>query len=137
MADQNQPTPRILRRPEVVARTGLSYSTIVRRMAEGTFPAAFKLGTTNAVGWKEESINRWISEQAQSREASPDLSASLEALAAEAAKHSPDLMVQLDGMEQPMRLADAMAAIRAEVAREMEHAHLIQVAAQCQAGSKE
>ena len=54
------PVPdRIIRLNTVLARTGLSRSTIYRKMAEGTFPAQFKI-STNGTGWKESDINRWV-----------------------------------------------------------------------------
>ena len=59
------------------------------------------------------------------------LAASLDAQTAEIARLSPDLMVQLEGMESPMRLADAMEAVRAEAAKDVQEAPLLQVAAEC------
>lgn len=50
---------RILRRPEVENRTGLSRSAIYRRIAAGEFPPPRDLGG-NAVGWHESAINHWI-----------------------------------------------------------------------------
>lgn len=57
--------------------------------------------------------------------------ASLEAQTAEITRLSPDMMVQLDGMDSPMRLADAMDLVRAEAARDIQDAPLLQVAAEC------
>lgn len=57
--------------------------------------------------------------------------ASLDAQAAEIAKLSPDMMVQLEGMDAPVRLADALEAVRAEAARDAADAPLLEVAAQC------
>jgi len=51
-------TKRILRRPEVEARTGLSRSTLYAQMAEGTFPKPVRLGK-RAVGWTDSSITQW------------------------------------------------------------------------------
>ncbi|HAV37456.1 MAG TPA: transglycosylase, partial [Massilia sp.] len=56
---------------------------------------------------------------------------SLESQSAEIAKLSPDMMVQLEGMDAPMRLADALEAVKAEAAREVQDAPLLQVAAEC------
>lgn len=53
---------RILRRPEVEMRTGLSRSAIYSLMAKQRFPAAIPL-TAKAVGWLESSIERWINER--------------------------------------------------------------------------
>lgn len=50
---------RIVRLNTVLARTGLSRSTIYRKIAEGTFPAQLKI-STNGAGWKESDINRWV-----------------------------------------------------------------------------
>jgi prophage regulatory protein len=50
---------RIVRLDTVLARTGLSRSTIYRKIAEGTFPAQLKI-STNGAGWKESDINRWV-----------------------------------------------------------------------------
>ena len=50
---------RIIRFNTVRARTGLTRSTIYRKIAEGTFPAQIKI-STNGAGWKESDINRWV-----------------------------------------------------------------------------
>jgi len=52
----------ILRLPTVKARTGLSRSTIYLRISRGEFPAPVSLGG-RAVGWVEESVERWLSEK--------------------------------------------------------------------------
>ncbi len=49
----------ILRLPEVIARTGLSRSTIYFRISAGTFPKAINLGG-RAVGWLETEIEEWL-----------------------------------------------------------------------------
>lgn len=54
-----------------------------------------------------------------------------DAQAAEISALSPDMMVQLEGMGAPMRLADALEAVKAEAAREAADAPLLQVAANC------
>jgi|TARA_R110002126_G_scaffold204488_1_gene351881 prophage regulatory protein len=53
---------RILRRPEVEARTGISRSTIYAWMKEGTFPLPVKMGT-RLVGWMEADIQAWVDAQ--------------------------------------------------------------------------
>lgn len=53
----------------VRARTGLSRSTIYRKIAEGTFPAQLKI-STNGAGWRESDINRWIADPAGWRQRS-------------------------------------------------------------------
>lgn len=57
-----QSAPRLLRRPQVEERTGLSRSTIYRMIEEGTFPGPLHLGSRIAV-WPESVINEWINEQ--------------------------------------------------------------------------
>lgn len=51
---------RILRRPEVQSRTGLSRSTIYAAVAAGTFPEPVKLGV-RAIGWREHEVAAWLS----------------------------------------------------------------------------
>jgi len=53
---------RILRRPEVENRTGLSRSTIYAMISEGTFPKPIRLGK-RAVGWPETAVADWIGER--------------------------------------------------------------------------
>jgi prophage regulatory protein len=58
------PTPdRIIRLKTVVTRTGLSRSTIYRKIAEGTFPAQLRISVHGA-GWRESDIDRWINDPA-------------------------------------------------------------------------
>ena len=52
---------RIVRLKTVLARTGLSRSTIYRKIAEGTFPAQLQI-SANGAGWHELDINRWIAD---------------------------------------------------------------------------
>jgi prophage regulatory protein len=52
-------TDRILRRPEVEARIGLSRSTIYESIAQGEFPKPIKIGR-RAVGWPESVIAAWL-----------------------------------------------------------------------------
>ncbi|MDX3929845.1 MAG: AlpA family phage regulatory protein [Shinella sp.] len=54
------PAPdRIIRLNTVLFRTGLSRSTIYRKITEGTFPAQIKI-SVNGAGWRESGINRWV-----------------------------------------------------------------------------
>jgi len=53
---------RMLRLPAVLARTGLSRSTIYLRISEGRFPKPISLGG-RAVGWVEAEINAWLNRQ--------------------------------------------------------------------------
>lgn len=50
---------RIIRLRTVLARTGLSRSTMYRKIAEGTFPAQLKI-SVNGAGWRESEVNKWI-----------------------------------------------------------------------------
>lgn len=50
---------RIVRFNEVVNITGLSESTIRRRMNENKFPKSFSLGG-RSVGWYESDIKEWL-----------------------------------------------------------------------------
>ena len=50
---------RIIRLPTVLDRTGLSRSTLYRKIAEGTFPTQLKISVHGA-GWRESEINGWI-----------------------------------------------------------------------------
>ena len=52
---------RIIRLKTVLSRTGLSRSTIYRKIAEGTFPTQIKI-SVNGTGWYESDINRWIAD---------------------------------------------------------------------------
>jgi prophage regulatory protein len=52
---------RIVRLKTVLVRTGLSRSTIYRKIAEGSFPAQLKI-STNGTGWHESDLNRWIAD---------------------------------------------------------------------------
>lgn len=53
---------RLLRLPEVEARTGLKKSAIYAGMKAGTFPACLKLGI-RASAWSQSAIDAWISDR--------------------------------------------------------------------------
>ena len=57
---------RILRLPEVKARTGLSRTTIYRWRVAGRFPEAVPLGT-RCVGWIESELEAWMGERIAER----------------------------------------------------------------------
>jgi len=57
---------KILRKPEVVRRTGLSAATIRRLELAGKFPKRFTL-SAQAVGWDEREVAAWIDERVSSR----------------------------------------------------------------------
>jgi len=50
---------RLIRRPEVEKRTGLSRSTIYDWLKRGEFPLPVKLGK-RLVAWREGDITAWI-----------------------------------------------------------------------------
>jgi len=57
---QQQPDqPRLIRRPEVEKRTGLSRSSIYEKIRNKEFPAPVSLGAS-AVAWVESSVSDWI-----------------------------------------------------------------------------
>ena len=57
---------RIIRIRTVLARTGLSRSTLYRKMNEGTFPSQVRI-SVHGTGWHECTINRWIENPASWR----------------------------------------------------------------------
>lgn len=52
---------RIVRMKTVLSRTGLSRSTIYRKITEGTFPPQIRI-SINGAGWRESDINRWVAD---------------------------------------------------------------------------
>lgn len=52
---------RIVRMKTVLARTGLSRSTIYRKIIEGTFPPQIRI-SVNGAGWRESELDRWIAD---------------------------------------------------------------------------
>ena len=55
----------VLRLPAVMARTGLSRSTIYERIAAGVFPAQVRLGV-RAAGWYQHEVDAWVRSRRQS-----------------------------------------------------------------------
>ena len=56
----------IIKLPAVIARTGLSRSTIYHKISLGQFPQSIPLGVgnrTRAVGWVDDDVEGWIQEQ--------------------------------------------------------------------------
>lgn len=49
----------MLRFADVIARTGLSRTTIWRRVRKGTFPSPIQLGE-NSIGWPEHLVVEWL-----------------------------------------------------------------------------
>jgi prophage regulatory protein len=50
---------RILRLNAVLDRTGLSRSTMYRKMQNGTFPRNVQI-SVRCAGWRESAINDWL-----------------------------------------------------------------------------
>jgi prophage regulatory protein len=57
------PTPTLLRRRDVEARTGLKRSALYKLMNAGTFPTQVKLGIGACVAWVESDVEEWIQRQ--------------------------------------------------------------------------
>ncbi len=56
------PAPdRILRLKAVLERTGLSRSSVYRRISDGSFPHQVQLGP-RSTGWRESAIQHWIAD---------------------------------------------------------------------------
>lgn len=53
---------RLVRLPEVLHRTGLSRSTVYRRMELGQFPKPYPL-SSRIVAWAEIEIDQWIADR--------------------------------------------------------------------------
>lgn len=55
----NQTDPRLIRRKEVQAKTGLGASSIYAMMKSGEFPQCLNL-SERRVAWIESDVNQWI-----------------------------------------------------------------------------
>lgn len=58
---------KIIKLREVSAVTGLSRSSIYRRIGENSFPKSVPLGG-QAVGWVEREVQRWIQDRISERD---------------------------------------------------------------------
>jgi prophage regulatory protein len=58
---------RIIRLKTVLSRTGLSRTTLYRKMGDGTFPRQVKISVHGA-GWRESAIDRWVADPMTYRE---------------------------------------------------------------------
>lgn len=58
---------RIIRLKTVLQRTGLSRSTLYRKIAEGTFPRKVPI-SVHGTGWHESAVQRWIADPMRYRE---------------------------------------------------------------------
>jgi prophage regulatory protein len=50
---------RLLRLPTVLDRTGLSRSTLYRKIQQGSFPSPVRIAT-RCTGWREAAVQDWI-----------------------------------------------------------------------------
>jgi prophage regulatory protein len=50
---------RILRLKSVLERTGLSRSTLYRKIERGTFPKRVQI-SERCIGWREADVERWL-----------------------------------------------------------------------------
>lgn len=64
-----QTQERILRINKVLQLTGLTRSTLYRKMHQGTFPKQIKL-SLRCAGWRESAVNSWL--QDPDRYSAPD-----------------------------------------------------------------
>lgn len=53
---------KLLRLPAVEERTGFKKSSVYAGVKAGTFPAPVRL-SARAVGWREEDLDKWVSER--------------------------------------------------------------------------
>ncbi|QDX27029.1 AlpA family transcriptional regulator [Sphingomonas suaedae] len=54
-----EPIDRILRLPAVLDATGLSRSTLYRKINQGTFPKQIAI-SARCAGWRQSSVNAWL-----------------------------------------------------------------------------
>lgn len=54
-----EPIDRILRLPAVLDSTGLSRSTLYRKIQDGSFPKQIPI-SARCAGWRESAINDWL-----------------------------------------------------------------------------
>ena len=50
---------RIIRLKTVLDRTGLSRSTLYRKMGQGTFPKQVRI-SVRCAGWRESAVDAWL-----------------------------------------------------------------------------
>ena len=57
---------RLIKRPEVEARTGKSRTALYAAVRAGTFPAPVEIGP-NSVAWVESEVDAWIEQRIATR----------------------------------------------------------------------
>jgi prophage regulatory protein len=60
------PRPTLIRLKQVLARTGMSRSTVYSYISDGRFPAPVSI-STRCVAWIEDEVDRWISDRIAAR----------------------------------------------------------------------
>jgi prophage regulatory protein len=80
MTDTTTTLPRLLRLPDVMARTGLGRDTIYRLERAGEFPARVRLGA-RATAWREDELLVWLDARPRAVDAGPDAAAGARAAA--------------------------------------------------------
>ena len=58
---------KILRMPDIVSLTGLSRTTIYRKIKEGTFPTQLHI-SDHCCGWRASTIERWMEDPSSYRQ---------------------------------------------------------------------
>jgi prophage regulatory protein len=71
MAPKSQKPLRVLRLPEVIAKTGLGRDSIYRLSHGGGFPKRVKL-SERASGWLEHEVDQYLAERAADRDAAAE-----------------------------------------------------------------
>lgn len=66
-ASPSQAPARLIRRPEVIARVGLSSTTLYEMIATGDFPSPIPIGR-QAVAWLESEVDAWIKNRIEQRD---------------------------------------------------------------------
>lgn len=61
---------KLLRLPDVLNATGLSRSSLYRKLDDGSFPTSIRI-SQRSVAWCEEEVQRWIEERMNEREVKP------------------------------------------------------------------
>lgn len=60
----------VLRLPAVKTRTGLSRSTLYKKIAQGEFPKPIRLGA-RAVAWVEREVEAWLADRIKASRNAP------------------------------------------------------------------
>lgn len=60
----------IIRLPDVIARTGLSRSSVLLKVKTGDMPPPIKLGV-RATGWVAEEVDNWIQQRVAASRPTP------------------------------------------------------------------